>query len=68
MTELGVIAEELDRESDGLGFTAAAYNQRSGIGRNLTIQVLEHLDRLGITQRAGEYRHVVRLAAEVLGG
>lgn len=67
VAELGSLAEELDGEAEGLGFTAATYNQRSGIGRNLTIQVLEYLDRLGITHRSGEYRHVVRPAAEVLG-
>ena len=29
-------------------FTAAVFNDRSGVGRNLTIQILEYLDRMGI--------------------
>ena len=53
-------------EAEG-GFTAADFNRRTGIGRNLAIEVLEFLDRLGVTQRTGELRHVVRDVAEVVG-
>ena len=49
----GVLAAEAD------GFSAADFNKRTGIGRNLTIQVLEYLDRVGATQRQGELRFVV---------
>ena len=48
------------------GFTAADYNRRTGLGRNVAIEVLEFLDRLGVTKRTGELRHVVRDMAEVL--
>ena len=48
----GVLAAEAD------GFSAADFNKRTGIGRNLTIQVLEYLDRIGATQRQGELRYV----------
>jgi selenocysteine-specific elongation factor len=64
---LGSIAHALVAESDEAGFTAAQYNQRSGIGRNLTIVVLEYLDSIGVTRRAGDLRHVVRPAEEALG-
>jgi selenocysteine-specific elongation factor len=64
---LGDIAAALAAESDEGTFIVAAFNQRSGIGRNVTIQVLEYLDKIGVTRRAGEPRHVVRAAADVLG-
>ncbi len=61
---LGEMAREL--AADG-GFGAADFNRKSGIGRNLTIPVLEYLDKIGVTQRSGERRHVLRSAEEVLG-
>ena len=59
---LGEIAHELAMRSEEAGFTAAEFNKRSGIGRNLTIIVLEYLDAIGVTRRAGDLRHVVRSA------
>ncbi|MEO8144132.1 MAG: selenocysteine-specific translation elongation factor [Betaproteobacteria bacterium] len=38
--------------------TAAAFRDRSGIGRNATIEVLEYFDRIKFTRRAGD-RHVL---------
>jgi len=64
---LGGIAHALAAESEEAGFTAAQFNKQSGIGRNLTIIVLEYLDAIGITHRDGDLRHVVRPAEEVLG-
>ena len=64
---LGDIAAVLAAESEEGTFTAAEFNKRSGIGRNVTIQVLEYLDKIGVTRRDGEPRHVVRAAADVLG-
>ena len=37
-----------------------AFKDRSGIGRNLTIEVLEYLDRIGATRRVGDARIVLR--------
>lgn len=37
-------------------FDAKSFRDRSGIGRNLTIQLLEFFDRCGITRYAGERR------------
>ena len=56
VTELAAIARVLAKESDDGTFDAAWYRDRSGIGRNLTIQVLEFLDRLGVTRFAGGRR------------
>jgi selenocysteine-specific elongation factor len=64
---LGEIAEALTAGSEEAGFTAAEFNKRSGIGRNLAIVVLEYLDSVGATRRAGDLRHVVRPAREALG-
>ena len=64
VVELGEIARELATSSEDAGFTAAEFNKRTGIGRNLTIVVLEYLDGIGVTQRTGDLRHVVRSARE----
>jgi selenocysteine-specific elongation factor len=64
---LGEIAHELATGSEEAGFIAAEFNKRSGIGRNLTIIVLEYLDSIGVTRRAGDLRHVVRSAREAMG-
>jgi len=58
LTKMAVIAADLAAEADG--FSAAEFNRRSGIGRNLTIEVLEYFDRSGVTQRQGELRYVIR--------
>lgn len=65
--ELGGIAAALAAESEDGTFTAASFKDRSGIGRNLTIQVLEFLDRIGVTRRGGEARQVIRSAEDALG-
>ena len=49
------LAAESAEFSDG-GFDVAAYRDRSGIGRNLAVQVLEFLDRAGLTRFDGQ-RH-----------
>jgi selenocysteine-specific elongation factor len=55
---LADIARELTDGEEGT-FTAAAFKDRSGVGRNLTIEILEYLDRVGITRRVGDARVVV---------
>ena len=50
------VALDLARESPDGNFDAAAYRDRSGIGRNLTVQVLEFLDREGYTRFDGTRR------------
>ncbi len=64
---LAEIAEELAGESEDGLFLAAEYRDRSGIGRNLTIEVLEYFDRVGFTRRAGEGRRVLRTAIDAFG-
>ncbi len=59
---LVALAQTLAAESADGGFDAAAYRDRSGIGRNLTVQVLEFLDRAGLTRFDGQ-RHWPSVAA-----
>jgi len=68
LLRLGEMVESLAGEhAQGL-VTVAAFRDRSAIGRNLTIEVLEYFDRIKLTQRAGEARKLLRPAREALGG
>jgi selenocysteine-specific elongation factor len=58
LDELERIAEQLAGEYPHGTFSAADFNRVSGIGRNLSIQVLEYFDRIGITQRQGDRRNL----------
>jgi selenocysteine-specific elongation factor len=61
---LAVIAEDLAGDTEGGVITAKEYRDRSGIGRNLTIEVLEYFDKARFTRRVGEAREILRPAAE----
>ena len=64
---LAEVAEGLAAASADGRFDARAFRDRSGIGRNLTIQVLEYFDAAGLTRRIGDTRIVVRRAADLFG-
>lgn len=64
---LADIAEALATESEDGLFLAAEYRDRSGIGRNLTIELLEYFDRAGFTRRTGPARRTLRPAAALFG-
>jgi selenocysteine-specific elongation factor len=57
---LAEIARELASQSPDGSFKAAVFNDRSGVGRNLTIAILEYLDKIGATRRVGDARVVLR--------
>jgi selenocysteine-specific elongation factor len=63
VSRLAAIAEELAPASGGR-VTASAFRDRSGLGRNLSIEVLEFFDRVRFTRRVGDARIVLRPAAE----
>lgn len=65
--KLATTAEHLAAESPDGGFTAATYKDRTGIGRNVAIQLLEFFDARGFTRRQGDVRRIARPAAEVFG-
>jgi selenocysteine-specific elongation factor len=56
---LAAIAAALAQESALGEFDAASFRNRSGIGRNLTVEVLEYMDRAGHTRYANGRRRMV---------
>ena len=48
-------------------FTVADFRDWSGLGRNLSVEMLEYFDRAGFTRRAGNERVIRRPAAEIFG-
>jgi selenocysteine-specific elongation factor len=66
LARLAEMARELADSSPEGNFTAATFKDRSGVGRNLTIRILEYLDKVGVTQRSGDVRIVLR-GGEVFG-
>jgi selenocysteine-specific elongation factor len=56
---LADIARELADASPEGAFTAQMFKDRSGVGRNLTIHILEYLDRMEATRRIGDARIVL---------
>ncbi|MBV8779553.1 MAG: selenocysteine-specific translation elongation factor, partial [Alphaproteobacteria bacterium] len=64
LARLAEIASALADSSPEGTFTAASFKDRSGVGRNLSIEVLEYLDKMGATRRTGDVRIVLR-GAEV---
>ena len=40
-------------------FTVQQYRDATGIGRNLSIEILEHFDRTGVTRRIGDVRELM---------
>jgi selenocysteine-specific elongation factor len=58
------LAVSLDEETAHRGFGAATFRDRCGLGRNLTIEVLEFLDSSGYTRRAGDLRRARKLSME----
>ncbi|MBK20006.1 MAG: selenocysteine-specific translation elongation factor [Rhodospirillaceae bacterium] len=63
--ELAAIAEALAAEGE---ITAAEFRNRSGIGRNMAIEILEFFDKAGLTKRNGNSREIIKPAAEIFGG
>jgi selenocysteine-specific elongation factor len=59
LARLAEIARELAEASTEGAFTAQMFKDQSGVGRNLTIHILEFLDRMGATRRIGDARIVL---------
>ena len=56
------VAERLANDTSEEGFGAGAFRDASGIGRNVTIELLEYFDRVGLTRRVGNVRFARRSA------
>ena len=48
-------------------FTAQEYRMISGVGRNLTIELLEYFDRAGFTRRIRDGRILCTSARDIFG-
>jgi selenocysteine-specific elongation factor len=64
--QLAAEAEALAASSREGSFDAASFRDRSGLGRNVSIELLEYFDRIGFTQRFGDLRRVNKPAASVV--
>ncbi len=51
-----MVTEAADTEGK---LSVQAYRDKAGIGRNLSIEILEYFDRQGVTRRIGETRQVI---------
>jgi selenocysteine-specific elongation factor len=67
LARLALHAEQLSREHTESGFDARRFRDATGIGRNLTIEVLEYFDAAGLTRRHGEVRRAIRSSQSVFG-
>jgi selenocysteine-specific elongation factor len=63
LEQLAAMAQAI-AEVDGT-LTIKAFRDRSGIGRNVTIEVAEYFDRIGFTHRRGNDRDIRMPATEV---
>ena len=64
---LAQIAEQLGDDSGEAGFGAADFRDRTDVGRNLAIEILEFFDRSGLTWRSGDTRKVLKSVSDVFG-
>jgi len=62
---LASIAETLAAEAADGEFDPRSYRDRSGIGRNLTIEVLEFFDKAGLTRRTDQGRRINTPARDI---
>ncbi|MGE3772950.1 MAG: selenocysteine-specific translation elongation factor [Gammaproteobacteria bacterium] len=59
---LAQLAVELAAEHADGRFGPAEFRDRSGVGRNAAIDILEYFDRIGVTRREGNQRRVLHRA------
>jgi selenocysteine-specific elongation factor len=64
VARLAGIAQTLAESSGDRRVTAAQFRDASGLGRNLSIDVLDYFDRVRFTRRVGDARILLKAAAE----
>ncbi|MCB1512229.1 MAG: SelB C-terminal domain-containing protein, partial [Hyphomicrobiaceae bacterium] len=67
LAHLAAAAEKLARQKAEGTFSAAEYRDATGIGRNITIELLEFFDQQKFTHRNGDLRRVIVPAHEKFG-
>ena len=65
--QLAGLAQAVAEQSMDKRVTPVAFRERSALGRNLAVEVLEFFDRAGYTRRIGESRLVLKRPDEVFG-
>ena len=60
VARLEAVVRELAATRPGGTFTVADFRDRTGIGRNAVVEILEYFDRVGLTHRQGEVRKLLR--------
>ena len=66
LMQLTDIANELASNTPDSSFDIADFKDKSGIGRNLVVQVLEYFDSIGLTLRDGNKRKLVANARDII--
>lgn len=64
VARLAAVAQRLAESSADRRVTAAQFRDASGLGRNLSIDVLDYFDRVRFTRRIGDARIVLKAADE----
>ena len=67
LRRLGKIAEDLAAESIDHLVAAAPFRDRAGIGRNVTIEVLDFFDRIRFMRRIGAAHRILSPAVDIPG-
>lgn len=62
LKDLRDILKKLDKQGTGSGFGLSAFREATGLGRNRAIEMLESLDRQGVTRRNGQIREMLNTA------
>jgi selenocysteine-specific elongation factor len=65
--EFSKLAKQLALTNSEQTFIAAQFRDIVGVNRTLAIEILEVLDRLGITQRVGDARKLFKSIESVFG-
>lgn len=65
---LARVAEKLSSDRADGCFEASAYRDHSGIGRRVSVQMLEFFDRIGLTRRVESGRKLVRSPSQMFNG
>src|ERR1019366_5061688 len=68
LRRLARIAEDLAAESVEHLVAAAPFRDRAGVGRNVTIEILQFFNRIKFTRRVGVAHQILRPASELLEG
>ena len=55
---LRALIEGLLHETEGAGISVVEFRDRTGIGRNLCVEILEYFDQQGLTLRRGNIRRL----------